>query len=151
MQQGTSAEAKSFVLGREDRRRDDGPMAGAMREYEGLRVIVDDVVYMPSLAAPADKPHPFVYFISIHNDSPLPVTLRARKWVVSEDGGEVTVVEGDGLVGQNPLIEPGGHFSYNSYHVVARRARVSGAFFGQTATGEWIFARIPEFRLEVPD
>ena len=125
-------------------------MAKVIREFEALRVQVDDVVYMPSLEAPADKPHPFVYFISIHNESPVPVTLRGRKWVVHEDGGEVTVVEGDGVVGQCPVIEPGGDFSYNSYHVVAGRARVSGAFFGETATGEWIFTRIPEFRLEVP-
>ncbi len=125
-------------------------MAKVIREFEALRVQVDDVVYMPSLEAPADKPHPFVYFISIHNESSVPVTLRGRKWVVHEDGGEVTVVEGDGVVGQCPVIEPGGDFSYNSYHVVAGRARVSGAFFGETATGEWIFTRIPEFRLEVP-
>ena len=111
---------------------------------------VDDVIYMPSLDAPPNKPHPFVYFISIHNDSPVPVTIRGRKWVVHEDEGEVTVVEGDGVVGQTPSIEPGGHFSYNSYHVVAKGARASGAFFGETAGGEWIFARIPEFRLEVP-
>ena len=126
-------------------------MAKAIREFEGLRVHVDDVIYMPSLETPADKPHPFVYFISIHNDSPVPVTLRGRKWVVREDGGDVAVIEGDGVVGQNPVIEPGGHFSYNSYHVVAGRARASGAFFGETAAGEWIFTRIPEFRLEVPD
>lgn len=125
-------------------------MARAIREFEALRVQVDDVVYMPSLEAPAHKPHPFVYFISIHNESSVPVTLRGRKWVVQEDGGEVTVVEGDGVVGQCPVIEPGGDFSYNSYHVVAGRARVSGAFFGETGTGEWIFTRIPEFRLEVP-
>ena len=126
-------------------------MAREIREFEGIRVHVDDVVYMPSLDAPPGKPYPFVYFISIHNDSPVAVTIRGRKWVVSEDGGEITVVEGDGVVGQSPVIEPGGHFSYNSYHVVARRARVSGAFFGETAAGEWIFARIPEFRLEAPD
>ncbi|MFT4177247.1 MAG: ApaG domain [Luteolibacter sp.] len=126
-------------------------MAVEIREYEGLRVHVDDVIYMPSLDAPEEKPHPFVYFISIHNDSPLPVTIRGRKWVVCEDGGETTVVEGDGVVGQFPLIEPGGHFSYNSYHVSARGATVRGAFFGATATGEWFFTRIPEFRLEVPN
>ena len=51
-------------------------MSGAMKEYEGLRVKVDDVVYMPNLEAPANKPHPFVYFISIFNDSAVPVTLR---------------------------------------------------------------------------
>lgn len=126
-------------------------MAAAIHEFEGLRVKVDDVVYMPSLDAPPEKPHPFVYFISIHNDSPVPVTIRGRKWVVREDDGEVTVVEGQGVVGQSPIIEPGGHFSYNSYHVVAGGASASGAFFGETAAGEWIFTRIPEFRLEVPN
>lgn len=125
-------------------------MAGEIHEFEGLRVKVDDVIYMPSLDAPQEKPHPFVYFISIHNDSPVPVTIRGRKWVVREDEGETTVVEGEGIVGQTPVIEPGGHFSYNSYHVVARGAVVQGAFFGDTAAGEWVFSRIPEFRLDLP-
>ncbi len=126
-------------------------MAGAIREFESLRVKVDDVLYMPSLDAPQDKPHPFVYFISIHNDSPVPVTIRGRKWVVKEEGGEIVVVEGDGVVGQTPTILPGEHFSYISYHVVGKNAEVAGAFFGETATGEWIFTRIPDFQLVVPE
>jgi len=121
----------------------------SIREFHGLRVRVDEVVYMPGLDAPPDKPHPFVYFISIHNDSPVPVTILGRKWVVREDDGEVTVVEGDGVVGQTPVIDPGGHFSYNSYHVVAHGANVSGAFFG-TASGERIYTRIPPFRIQIP-
>ncbi len=140
-----------FLLGSGRMGRNDDRMAGEIREFDGLRVKVDDVIYMPSLDAPPEKPHPFVYFISIHNDSPLPVTVKGRKWVVQEDEGEVTVVEGDGIVGQTPVIEPGGHFSYNSYHVVARGAKVTGAFFGESGTGEWVFARIPEFRLEIPN
>ncbi len=126
-------------------------MAGAIKEFAGIRVSVDDVVYMPSLDAPTEKPHPFVYFISIFNESDTPVTIRGRKWVVRENDGEVVVVEGDGVVGQSPTIEPGGHFSYNSYHVTAGGAVVSGAFFGETAAGEWVFARIPEFRLTLPE
>jgi ApaG protein len=125
-------------------------MAATIREFEEIHVTVDDVIYMPSLEARPEKPYPFVYFISIHNDSAVAVTIRGRKWVVHEEGGEVVVVEGAGVVGQNPLINPGEHFSYNSYHVVARNARVSGSFFGETAGGEWIYARIPEFRLEIP-
>lgn len=125
-------------------------MADAPIEYGGLRVTVEDVVYMPGLDAPQDKPHPFVYFITIHNDSPQPVTLKARKWVLREDSGEMTVVEGEGIVGQNPRIEPGGSFSYNSYHVVSQSAAVMGSFFGETATGDWIFVRIPPFQLQVP-
>ena len=126
-------------------------MEGKILEFEALSVKVDDVVYMPSLEAPAEKPHPFVYFISIHNNSPVPVTIRGRKWVVMEENGEVVVVEGDGVVGQFPVIEAGGHFSYNSYHVVAGGAKVAGAFFGETADGRRIFTRIPEFQLVVPN
>ena len=125
-------------------------MAGPIREFEQLHVTVDDVLYMPSLEATPEKPHPFVYFISIHNDSSESVTIRGRKWVIHEAGGEVTVVEGAGVVGQTPTLNPGEHFSYNSYHVVARSATVSGAFFGETAAGERIFTRIPEFRIETP-
>lgn len=128
------------------------PVSGtAPRELEGLEVHVDDVIYMPSLEAPQDKPHPFVYFISIRNGSQERVTIRARKWVVREDSGQVTVVEGDGVVGQTPELGPGEDFSYNSYHVTAGDGTAEGAFFGVTAAGEWVFARIPSFRLEVPD
>ncbi len=127
------------------------PMAATIRELDGLNVKVDDVIYMPSLDAPEDKPHPFVYFISIRNTTNETVTIRGRKWVVRENNGEVTVVEGEGVIGQSPLIEPGKDFSYNSYHVTRDGARVEGAFFGETAGGEWVFARIPEFQLKVPD
>ena len=120
-----------------------------MEELKGLRVTVDDVIYMPTLDAPSDKPHPFVYFISIHNDSDDRVKIEGRKWVVQE-GEEMTVVEGDGVVGQTPTLDPGEHFSYNSYHVTAADAVVEGAFFGRTGDGRWIFTRIPEFRLQVP-
>lgn len=119
-------------------------------EFEGLRVKIDDVIYMPNLDAPADKPHPFVYFISIYNHSAEPISIRGRKWVVKEGNGEISVVEGDGVVGQQPEIACGEHFSYNSYHVIATSADVSGAFFAQTVAGKWGFARIPSFRLDIP-
>lgn len=126
-------------------------MSKDIKEFPELRVHVDNVILMPNLEGTEEKPHAFVYFISIFNTSDIPVTLRGRKWVVLEDDGETTVVEGDGVVGQQPLIEPGNHFSYNSYHIVARSAVVNGSFFAQKADGEWVFARIPEFRLALPE
>jgi ApaG protein len=121
------------------------------QELEGLRVHVDDVIYMPSLEYPPDKPHPFVYFITIENASIERVRIMGRKWVIKESGGEITVVEGSGLVGQSPLLEPGGVFSYNSYHVVARDAQVEGSFFGVTSSGENVRVSIPSFQLEIPE
>lgn len=121
------------------------------RALSGLSVNIDNVVYMPTLDAPADKPHPFIYFISILNASDETVTITGRKWVVREGDGELTVVEGEGVVGQNPEIPSMEHFSYNSYHVVADKAVASGMFFGVTAKGVKVFAQIPEFALDAPD
>lgn len=122
----------------------------AIREMQGLKVNVDDVIYMPSLEAPADKPHPFVYFISIRNETSKRVTICGRKWVV-HDGDEVAVIEGDGVIGQKPVLAPGEEFSYNSYHVTLEDARAEGAFFGRTDDGEPVCSRIPMFEMRVPE
>ena len=124
---------------------------GNYGELEGLSVRIDDVIYMPTLDAPKEKPHPFVYFITILNDSTERIRVLGRKWVIREKDGELTVVEGDGVVGQTPVLEPGDNFSYNSYHVVAYNAEVSGCFFGTTATGDKVRVRMPDFALELPD
>ncbi len=105
---------------------------------------------MPSLDAPQDRPHPFVYFIAIENNSGEEVTIRARKWVITQSNGEKIVVEGDGVVSQFPCLEKGESFRYNSYHVVSENSRATGAFFGETGGGELIFVRIPEFDLNLP-
>ena len=128
-----------------------GKHQGNFQELEGLSVRIDDVIYMPTLDAPEDKPHPFVYFITIDNGSTERVRILGRKWIIEEQGGETTVVEGDGVVGQTPVLEPGEDFSYNSYHVTAANAEISGGFFGTTATGDKVRVRIPDFQLELPD
>ncbi len=118
-------------------------------ELEGLRVTVDKLVYR-HLAA-AEKPHSFVYFITIHNDSDVSVTIRGRKWVVKHADGTTLVVEGDGVVGQTPTIAPGARFSYNSQHLIdARHAVAEGAYLGVDDNGRRVVTRIPLFRMTVP-
>ncbi len=116
----------------------------------GMRVTVDDVLYMPGLDAPDDRPHPFVYFITIHNDGKERVTVRGRKWVIEQEDGIRHVVEGEGVVGQFPQISPEGTFSYNSYHLVAEDSVVRGAFLIGTARDQLAYVPIPEFDLCVP-
>jgi ApaG protein len=121
-------------------------------ELPGLDVTIEDVIYMPSLDAPTDRPHPFVYFINIRNDSSERVSILGRKWLVREDGySEIVVVEGDGVVGQFPEIVPGGVFSYNSYHVTRGAGHAEGSFFGETESGRRVFVRIPTFKLSLPE
>ena len=119
-------------------------------ELPGLRVTVDRVVHVPHLDAPEDRPHPFVYFITIRNESEQTVTIRGRKWVVTDDAGQRLVVEGDGVVGKFPRLEPGEDFSYNSYHTIGADSVAEGAFFGVTDDAARVFTRIPAFKLRVP-
>ena len=123
---------------------------------DGVRVVVDQVVYMPSLQSPANKPHPFVYYVTIYNDSDQVVQILGRKWVVTESDGECVVVEGSGVIGETPTLNPGDNFSYNSYHVVARSAEVSGAFYGVQLSEKGgaklmnFIVEITEFTLQCP-
>jgi ApaG protein len=120
-------------------------------ELDGFRVSVDRVVYEEDPVGPAGQPHRFVYFITIHNDSEETVSIKGRKWVVTNDQGQTVVVEGDGVVGQFPTIPPGGRFSYNSFHLLGtRRGRAEGSYFGLDGKGRRVITRIPPFDLEVP-
>jgi ApaG protein len=121
-------------------------------ELPGLRVTVDRLIFHQAVETSPDRPFCFVYFLTIHNDSTTPVTIRGRKWVVRSSDGDITAVEGEGVVGQTPLIEPGSSFSYNSFHLLSARSAVAeGAFLGLDGDGRRVFTRIPQFAMVVPD
>jgi ApaG protein len=125
-------------------------MSVTFAEIEGLRATVDRVKYVPHLDAPADKPFPFVYFITIHNDSEETVTIKGRKWVVTDTQGGKVVVEGDGVVGKYPRLTTGESFSYNSYHVVSCDSAAEGAFIGLTDDNRPVLVPIPRFEMKPP-
>jgi ApaG protein len=117
-----------------------------------LFVTVDRVVFQPQAATPADHPYCFVYFITIHNDMDEPVTIKGRKWVVTNSVGERTIVEGEGVVGETPEIPPGGSFSYNSFHLLdTPRAVAEGSYLGIDGIGRRVVTRIPKFEMAAPE
>ena len=121
-------------------------------EPPGFRVTVDRVLHQPDAQTPPERPHCFVYFITIHNDTDTDITIRARKWVVTSGTGEVTAVEGEGVVGQMPRIPPGESFSYNSFHLLDTLSAVAeGSYLGVDAAGRPVLARIPRFKMIVPE
>lgn len=139
------------TLGKGLRRSRVRKVEGNWKRQKGLSVKVSEVLYVPTLEAPPEKPYPFVYFVDVINDSEERVTIHGRKWVVRDHDGELMVLEGEGVVGQHPVIEAGDRFSYNSYHVVAGNGAAWGAFYGVSGSGKQILIPIPEFALEVPE
>ncbi|HWL53820.1 MAG TPA: ApaG domain [Chthoniobacteraceae bacterium] len=123
---------------------------GTFRELTSLRVHLDQLVYAPDLEAPSDRPHPFVYGITIENESEETITIKGRKWVVTDVRGNKIVVEGDGVVGKFPRLAPGERFSFNSYHVIGCDSIAEGAFIGINDQGEPVITRIPRFAMNVP-
>ncbi|MEI7958649.1 MAG: ApaG domain [Verrucomicrobiota bacterium] len=120
------------------------------RELESLRVTLDKLEYAPRLETPVERPYPFAYYLTIENDSEETLTIKGRKWVVTDDKGHRIVVEGDGVVGKTPCLKPGERFSYHSYHVIASDSVAEGAFFAVNKAGEAVVTRIPRFEMKVP-
>jgi ApaG protein len=120
------------------------------RQMDALRVTLDKLVYSPQLETPAERPHPFAYYLTIENLSEETVTIKGRKWVVTDARGHRVVVEGDGVVGKTPRLRPGERFSYHSYHVIASDSVAEGAFFAVNEEGERVATRIPRFEMKVP-
>jgi len=120
-------------------------------ELPGLKVELDKLVYRHGGdQLPPDRPHAFIYYLTIRNDSDRTVTLLGRKWVIENADGTRLVVEGDKIVGETPTLPPGGHFSYNSYHVGSCNSRAHGSFHGHDETGARVFVRIPAFDMIIP-
>lgn len=127
-------------------------MAEQSIELPGLTVAVDRVEYQyggPNI--PAETPHVFIYFLTIANDSDRRAKLLGRKWVINHADGECTVVEGDKIVGEEPDLEPGDKFSYNSFHFAACDAVANGSFHGIDEFGMRIHTRIPPFEMNIPE
>jgi ApaG protein len=125
-------------------------------ESEDVMVTVDSVTYQPLAQTPEDRPYCFVYVISIWNHSEYPITVVARKWVVRNSDGNVEVLEGKGVVGLTPRIEPGDKFTYNSFHLLrSLTGEAEGSYVGivdhPENSSEWVLMRIPKFDMEVPE
>ena len=117
-------------------------------EPPGLRVTVDRIEHQAHAQTPANRPYCFVYYITIWNDTDVAVTIRGRKWVVTNANGNVTAVEGEGVVGVCPEIQPGDKFSYNSYHLLdTTTGTAEGSYIGMDAEGRKVLTRIPAFKM----
>lgn len=117
----------------------------------GLSAHLDKLVYHHGgKCLPADRPHAFVYFITIHNGTEHTITLLGRKWVLTHADGSCQVIEGDKIVGETPVLAPGESFSYSSYHVAAADLVAKGSFHGVDENRRALHVLLPAFAMRVP-
>ncbi len=94
----------------------------------------------------------FSYEITITNQFSQPVQLLSRRWVVTDGNEHVQEIEGDGVVGEQPVIQPNQSYQYTSGTVLATHV---GSMYGhynmETASGERFKALIPAFTLAQPN
>jgi ApaG protein len=79
----------------------------------GIHVVVRSH-YVPGESSPLMKRYRFAYSVRIVNVGKRAVQLRSRHWIVTDARGKVEEVRGDGVVGQQPILDPGEHFEYTS-------------------------------------
>ncbi len=120
-------------------------------ETEGVVVRVRPS-YLTGQSDPAEGRWVWAYQVEIVNLSGGPVQLVARRWTITDAFGRVEEVRGPGVVGEQPVIEPGDSYAYASgCPLTTPSGSMVGAYFMQDAEGRMFEAAIPAFSLDVPD
>lgn len=117
----------------------------------GIRVVARSE-YQPERSDPAQGHFFFSYRIRIENHGDSATRLLSRLWIITDDCGEETRVEGSGVVGETPLLEPGASFEYQSFCPLGTAVGTMEGHYVMLlpATGERFEARIAPFTLAVP-
>lgn len=113
--------------------------------------IAVDTQFVPEQSDPDRKRYVFAYTITIHNRGGVPAKLMTRHWIITDAGGQVQEVRGDGVVGEQPYLRPGDSFRYTSGAVLETPVgTMQGSYQMLGDDGRRFEAPIPVFRLSVP-
>lgn len=116
----------------------------------GVRVEVR-TAYVPERSSPQESRYFFAYRIKISNVGEETVQLLRRHWVISDGEGNMEHVRGPGVVGEQPVLEPGQSFEYTSFCPLPTPiGSMHGTYQMVTAGGSAFDADIASFSLAVP-
>lgn len=119
-------------------------------ETQGVTVRVA-VSYLADQSEPGRGRWFWAYHIRIENAGAQAVQLLTRHWIITDGRGQRHSVEGEGVVGEQPVIEPGGSFDYVSGCPLATpTGSMQGTFRMMVADGSSFDAEIPKFALLAP-
>ncbi len=108
--------------------------------------------YLEDQSEPEGGSWVWAYEVRIENQGTEAVQLLRRTWRITDSRGRVQIVEGPGVVGKQPRLEPGEAFEYTSGTPLGTPSGfMSGAYHMVAACGEAFDAAIPDFSLDSPD
>jgi ApaG protein len=107
--------------------------------------------YLIERSSPRENEYWFAYFIRISNLGSDTAQLLSRHWVITNTEGEVEEVRGEGVVGEQPRLQPGESYSYTSGAILETQVgTMRGTYLFHADDGTDFEAPIPEFVLSVP-
>ncbi|GMV42712.1 MAG: Co2+/Mg2+ efflux protein ApaG [Myxococcales bacterium] len=113
----------------------------------GVRVHVRSQ-YVPSRSEPDEGIYFFTYTVTITNQRPDAIQLLTRHWIIADADGRTEEVRGPGVVGQQPILQPGESFRYTSFCPLPTQiGSMRGSYQMVDATGEHFDVEIPFFTL----
>ena len=108
-------------------------------------------VYIEAQSSPEDERYVFAYTVTIRNLGRGSVQLLGRYWLITNAHGRETEVQGEGVIGVQPHIAPGGEYQYTSGAVLETPlGTMQGHYEMIDADGNAFSVDIPVFRLAVP-
>lgn len=117
---------------------------------DGIRVSVTSR-YLAEQSSPLQRRYVWAYTIRIQNEGTSAAQLRRRHWIIMDATGKVEEVEGPGVVGEEPHLEPGEAFQYTSGCVLTTpRGSMRGTYRMERDDGATFEADIAAFALELP-
>lgn len=110
-----------------------------------------ETTYVENQSAPEQQRYVFAYTITIRNTGQVPAKLLTRHWVITDSNGKVQEVRGDGVVGEQPHLQPGESFRYTSGTLLETAVgSMQGSYQMIADDGVEFDAEIPPFTLAVP-
>ena len=107
--------------------------------------------FIPDQSSPDDDRYVFAYTITIRNEGTKPARLVTRHWLITDANGKVQEVVGDGVVGEQPHLQPGQGFRYSSGAILETPVgAMQGRYHMVADDGEQFDAPIAPFRLAMP-
>ena len=123
-----------------------------MSEIDNAQIDIDVVTdYISEQSDPTVDRYVFAYTITINNRGAIPAKLLNRHWLITDANGKVQEVRGEGVVGEQPHLNPGEHFEYTSGAVLETPVGVmEGEYEMVTDEGDTFLAPIDRFSLAIP-